>query len=231
VAFENEAYAYDGREWRCAAKTELTPWAGALAGFLIKRMEAKLRQAARFHYPLAAEAARMLGENRLPRARLRALLCSEEFARSVDAAVEAFTQSRFRGQEAGGRGRDLPPVTVDYAKLPEIRREAMELTERLIVEDNEQFTMNNEPLTMEETPDGDDSLRISHCSLKEALSPAQAAILDSLAAGENAPMSELELEAINAVALEVLGDTLLYTEEEQARVYEEYARGWKEGRL
>ena len=251
VAFAGEKYAYDGRAWRCAARTELSPFAGPLAGFLIKRMEMRLRQAARFPYPLTADPAQMLGKALPHRGKLRALLGvaqSEEFLRALDAAVEAFAQthdlSGLRGQETGGRRRaplppdssPLPPVSVvrvDFSKLPQIRREAREMTERLIVEESEELTMNNEQLTIMNECPVIGQMSVVPSSLREALSPAQIAIVEYLIAGEGAPppMDELALEGINEAALEVLGDTLIDVLEDVPYVYEEYVSKWKEGGL
>jgi len=239
-----EKYIYDGREWRCAAKTELTPHAGALAGFLIKRMEMRLRQAVRFHYPLTAAPAQMLGKALPPRGKLRDLLCSEEFTRAIDKAVEDFAQahdlSRLRGQAAAGRRRaplpseassmvpapPPPPVKVDFAKLPEIRAQAREMTERLIVEDNAECLMLNAELAAPQPV-------ISADNLRDALTIAQAAVVDYLCTGGGAPppMDELALEAINEIALDVLGDTLIDINDDVPVVHGEYAVKWKEGAL
>jgi hypothetical protein len=232
-------------------------------------MEMRLRQAARFPYPLTADPAQMLGKALPHRGKLRALLSvaqSEEFVRALDAAVEAFAQahdlSGLRGQDTGGRKRaPLPPdfsslapvapVRVDFSKLPQIRREAQEMTERLIVEEElEEFTMKNEQWVTKCAVDSLSQTRISglriqnECpasgqlavvpsSLREALSPAQIAIVEYLIAGEGAPppMDELVLEGINEIALEVLGDTLIDVLEDVPYVYEEYVSKWKEGVL
>jgi len=132
-----------------------TAFASAFASFLLKRMEQRLRELARFPYHITADPAQMMGaaaqqRGNAPRNRkkLHAFVCSRALSGAIDQAVE---ESGVRIQvsvEARGRRQAAPPpeppsppkpvhVTVDFTQLDRIRDEAREMTELLIVEDDE----------------------------------------------------------------------------------------------
>ena len=199
--------------------------------------------------------AQMLGKSLPLRGKLRELLLSEEFIRAIDAAIDAFAGthdlSPLRGDAPQNRRRKEqavpeeaaplppPPVTVDFARLPEIRAAAREMTERLIVEEEEPVGAATKPPVeimhpISISPGGLQATPTATAdSLRDTLTSAQAAIVDYLCTGEGAPplMDELTLEGINEVALDVLGDTLIDMDEDVPYVYEEYVTKWKEGAL
>jgi len=126
--------------------------APALAGFLLKRMEQRLRERAHYPYAVKADPAQMLSHALRGRGKLRAFLASGALTAAIDAAVEAFAQENDLSVLAGSRKphavqkpAPLPPappgpppeVKIDFALLPKIRAQADEMTEMLIVEEEE----------------------------------------------------------------------------------------------
>ena len=212
------------------------PYAPALAGFLLKRMEQKLREKVNYPYSVKANAVQMAGHALKGRSRLRAFLASGALEKAVDAAVEAFSKGNDLSILAGGKRytsakkavapplpaepEPLPPVEIDFALLPRIREEARELTERLIVEEEEECTMPN--------AEREETQPVVHSSLYEALSPEQIAMIERLCEGTGV-FSEIAIEGVNEIALEIFGDTLIEMDEDgRPRVIEEYRDSWKE---
>jgi len=219
------------------------PCAPALAGFLLKRMEQRLRERVSYPYAVQADAVRMVGPALKGRSRLRAFLAGGALAGAIDGAVDGFAQENdlrplagARKQGSGKRGAAPPPpappepppeVKVDFALLPQIRREADEVAERLTVEDDE---MRNERCRTHLQCVCGNEEPIAHSSLLEALTPEQIAIVEFLCGGggDSPYMDGIAVEGINEVALEVFGDTLIEAHEDGFRVIEEYRENWKE---
>ena len=217
------------------------PCAPALAGFLLKRMEQRMRERVNYPYAVKADAARMLGPALQGRKKLRAFLASGALSTAIDAAVDAFAQETDLSVLAGSRRKiaakkpvfmppepsspspEPPPeVKIDFALLPKIREEARALTEQLIVEDEPAYVIPNAKLR--ETPPA------VYASLHEALSPEQIAIVAFLGEGKGPPppFDEIAIEAINEVALEVFGDTLIEGHEDGFMIIDEYRDSWRD---
>ena len=229
------AFKQAGLNLRSEMRTDCAP---ALAGFLLKRMEQKLREKVSYPYAVKANAAQMVGHTLKGRSKLRAFLASGTLTAAIDAAVDGFAKANDLSVLAGSKRyspekkaaspplpaepEPLPPVEIDFALLPRIREEARELTERLIVEEEEECTIHNAQCTIEETP------IVGQSSLYEALSPDQIAVIERLCEGTGV-FSEIAIEGINEIALEIFGDTLIETDEDgRPRVIEEYRDSWKE---
>ena len=214
------------------------PGAPALAGFLLKRMEQRLRERVNYPYAVAADPVRMVHPAIKGRGRLRAFLASGSLTAAIDAAVDAFAKENDLSVLAGSKKphamqkpAPLPPelpdpppeVKIDFALLRKIRAQADEMTEMLIVE---------EPLgeiTLAPLAEGG-CRAAAGGSLIEALTSAQIAIVEYLCAGEGIPpvFDEIAIEEINEVALEVFGDTLIESGEEGFKLIDEYRDSWKE---
>jgi hypothetical protein len=217
------------------------PCAPALAGFLLKRMEQRMRLRAGFPYAIAADPARMLGHALQGRKRLRAFLASGALAAAIDEAVDGFAKendlSVLAGSKKPGPAKTTSPplpapppapppeVKIDFALLPKIRAQADEMTEMLIVEE-EPVGMADKPPAQKGHSGGKNA---APTGLYGALSPAQSAIVEYLCTGKGVPpaMDEIAIEAINEVALEVFGDTLIEADEEGFMVIEEYRESWR----
>ena len=215
------------------------PCAPALAGFLLKRMEQRMRVRAHYPYAIAADPARMLAHAPQGRKKLRAFLASGALEKAIDAAVDGFAKENdlsvlggSKRQEARGKTKaplpqeppgPPPEVRIDFALLPKIRAQADEMTEMLLVEEEEIRNENAECRNIE-------AEQVMYSSLREALSLEQIAILEYLCTGEGMPppMDEIAIEAINEAALEVFGDTLIEAGEDGFQIIEEYRESWKE---
>jgi len=210
----------------------LTPFAGPFASFLLKRMEQRLRELSRFPHTITAAPEKMLGGAVKHRKRLHNFAC-KDLARLIDQAVAASgvrmqvpaQGARSKRQEARYAPLPEPPpvpvhVTVDFVQLDRIRDEAREMTELLIVEDEgEMKNENAESRNIRET--------YSDCLfLREALSPAQIAAIDSIVA-HTGVVDELAIEAINEIALEIIGDNII----EGNQLHDEYVEAWNKGEL
>jgi hypothetical protein len=107
------------------------------------------------------------------------------------------------------------PVSIDFSRLADIRCQAAEMTELLIVDDeiiNKHAECRNAVI--------EDS-----ATLMQALSSEQTALVNRLIDGGAA--SELDIDTINEVVWAILGDNLI----EHGQVIEEYVQAWKEGSL
>ena len=215
------------------------PPAPALAGFLLKRMEQRLRERVRYPYSLRANPVQMVCPALKGRNRLRAFLATGALTAAIDAAVDEFAQINDLSPLAGVRrqgGGVRPPapslpaeppppppeVKIDFALLPEIRAQANALTELLIVEDD------GEPVGAAILPPGSSQAGGMHAA-PTAFTPEQIAILAYLSAGEGNPnIDDIAVEAINEIALETIGDTLIEAHENGYKIIEEYRESWKE---
>ena len=201
------------------------PNAPALAGFLLKRMEQGLRERARYPYAISADPLRMVSP--APH-RLRAFLASGALTGAIDGAVDQFARENDLSVLAGGKryapGRKAPPpppappepppeVRIDFALLPKIREEARELTEQLIVEEEEPVEA---------------VFSLSEDKKQAKFTPEQIAIIESLCGGRKTGADEIAVEGINEVALEIFGDTLIESDGDGFRVIEEYRESWRE---
>ena len=218
------------------------PCAPALAGFLLKRMEQRMRERAGFPYALRADAARMVTQGR---GRLRAFLATGALAGAVDAAVDAFAQENDLSCLAGSKRQAAvktsapppepeppPEVEIDFSLLPKIRAEARAVTERLTVEEEDNaacFMQRSCHDRREPHAALGETQPAAHSSLYDALPPEQRAIVEYLCVGEGIPpaMDEMTIESINEAALEVFGDTLIEAGEDGFQVIEEYRENWR----
>jgi len=239
LAAASDAFARDGFDLHrlMLHSGEVTPFAGAFASFLLKRMEQRLRELARFPYSITADARQMMGPATKHRKKLHIFICSRALPDAVDRAVEASgirvtvsVEARGKRQEARNVLPPAPPpppkpVKVDFSQLERIREEAREMTELLIVEDEEPVgAAICRPQIHTPTTQTD---------LHTALSQEQISIINYLVTGEGIPpnIDEIAVEAINELALDILGDTIIEAGGDTPYLYEDYVEQWKEGTL
>jgi|GEM_PF-2534417 len=149
------------------------------------------------------------------------------------------------------------PVTIDFAQLDDIRHQAAEMTELLLVEDalplspavtspssatpqmqafpgtpaegdkaaRRKFVENDKSDSLPPSSRGDAATAAGGSNLHAALTPAQTATVNAMLAGSTA--SELDIDAINEIAWQVMGDNLI----EHGQIISEYINAWKEGTL
>ncbi|MCL2106868.1 MAG: TerB N-terminal domain-containing protein [Oscillospiraceae bacterium] len=226
-----------------AEEVRLSPSAPALLGYLLRRMESRLRALARFPYPLGADPAACMLRFRDSQPALYRLVCGESFGASIDLAADRqfaardsgfameFDWPRPRRHEKKAPQKPVfeepPPepvkVRVDFSQLDRIRGEARALTELLLVEDasaEESLPQKEEaqaiPANYSENP---------WQALRASMGDEQRRCVDFLS-GAGAippPMDEILLESVNELALDYIGDTLI----EDEKMHEEYRIPWK----
>jgi len=210
---------------------ELTPFAAAFAGFLLKRIEQQLRTLAHFPRPLSADSARMLEPATKHQSKLNSFVSASVLTNAIDQAVEQAAMGKIKPAGANNNIRlqeallpelqkEPMSVTINFARLDHIRRQADELTELLLVEEDATETAATSKQPEPERPD-------AQVSLVQTLSQEQVQLIDALIAGQGLPIDEVSMEAINDIALDVMGDTLI----ESGAVVEDYKQAWKEGTL
>jgi len=197
----------------------ITSFASVFATFLFKRIEQRLREMAGFPFKVTAEVGRLAKQAHL--------------AEIIDEAVIQSAKGKVKRLPAGN-AENAPvcdsnastapveppkPVSVDFTRLDGIRKQAAEMTERLIVEEEENEKAEDFKLEIV-------SPVPSHINLFAALSAEQIVLVNALIDGTGTA-SELEIEAINELALDIIGDNLI----EGNQVYPEYIQAWKEGTL
>ncbi|MDR2754059.1 MAG: hypothetical protein LBB50_07105, partial [Oscillospiraceae bacterium] len=208
--------------------------ANAVATFLLKRMEQRLREHADYPYPLSAIPSKMFKNTAQNQRRLHTFLCADTLANAVDDAVDAFARTHDitplraaprppkpkksgtnHKNEAPGLAQEPAsppkPVKINFARLERIRAEAAEMTERLLTEAAE------EDVPPAKTPPPLTKNFVGE-SFYRTLAPAQIAFLE---AGRFE--DELLVEEINAIALDCFGDTLI----EGGKLIEDY-ENWRE---
>ncbi|MDR1927666.1 MAG: TerB N-terminal domain-containing protein [Oscillospiraceae bacterium] len=254
---EDAEYFFTGKDWLCRRRPRLSLCAPALAGFLLKRMEARLRQTLRFPYKLTAEPRQMLFRASAYSPKLQSLLCAPDFARAIDRAVETFAQThdlqvllnptrqhkqrarkngRPANEERGaGAAEPAKPIKIDFSRLPQIRAEAAKLTEKLIVEEAQEESPSppQEAAALSPPePHNFTSEAESWKALRAAMDEAQLRLVDFLCGASGLPphMDELLLEEINELALEYIGDTLFDAAAAPPALFEEYRTAWKNTR-
>ena len=238
MAVGGERYLSTGGAWICLEQPELPAWAAAFAAFLLKRMEQNLRLHAGYPYPLSAQQIAL--KNAMKNYPKAAKIVSENaLAEAVDAAVQRFRQMHDVSALVQGKPKTrkkiadetpevpfVPPkVSVDFSQLDRIRAEARDITESLIVEEEELETAEEQaeqmaPIEPMTGTDWDDFYR--------ALNEAQRLCVAALADGKLCEVDALFVEEINELALDYIGDNLIDTAEEMSYIYEEYVSKWRE---
>ncbi|MDR1465683.1 MAG: TerB N-terminal domain-containing protein [Oscillospiraceae bacterium] len=245
-----ERYEYAGGLWRCRLTAKTPSAAGALVGFLLKRMEARLRLLTRGKYRLTAEPAPLL--RTLGRGKLYDLAASGALGIVVDEAADAWAAGQDLSLFAEAQRQKAPkpvaqpeprpapppPVTIDFSQLDRIRGEAAETQRKLTVAAEEEIREAEAaprqvswevPGSVAELfrsvrPSSADDPVAALCA---ALSPEQRRAVAEILAGTPAPPDELTMEAINELALDFLGDTLLDAAVFPPVMHEDYRAAWQ----
>lgn len=228
VLSEKEIYLCTNNSWTYS--TVLTTDAGKrFTGYLMKQMEAVLRQLTNYKYKLSANVDMIAPE-------LRQQLCLAGIP--IEQLVERSVRTFYR--EA-----TKTVVVVDDAALARIREEALKTQEALIVEEAERLAEVPVPpaslpielplVATEDTPSPsteDDSafgfaLTSSWQALKDALSVTELQALSVILRGENLKqfaddshmMLEVLADGINEKAMDFIGDNIL---DEEFCIYADY---------
>lgn len=244
----DEVYTYSGSEWSRRSSVKLDMAASHLIGFILKRMESKMREILKFKYKLSANgetAAEKIPNNTQNQVQIAKLMKSPEFGDLIDRAVVEYFQKNHPGVFSNPDTVYKKPVkvNVDFSKLEQIRNEASEIQDKLLISQEEP----------DEAKRADNASAVTHNNSKEQDRPAPIAesanewdrlisnltdmqkkaiftILTGQAVSdklqllstENHLLTEVLLESINEAALEHVGDNIIETGESPVYVYDEY---------
>lgn len=245
----DDIYTYSGSEWSRRSSVKLDMAASHLIGFILKRMEAKMREIVKFKYKLSADGQTMaekIPNNTQNQVQITRLMKSPDFGDLIDrTVVEYFQKNHPRVFSNPDAIYEKPvKVNIDFSKLAQIRNEASEIQGKLLIQQEEaveaKITANESsvlifgaakkqscPAPISESATEWDILI---ANLTDAQKDAILIILTGqvvsdklqLLSAENHLLTEVLLESINEAALEHVGDNVIETGESPVYVYDEY---------
>lgn len=244
----NETYTFSGSEWSRRTSVRLDMAASHLIGFILKRMESKMREILKFKYKLSANgetAAEKIPNNTHQHVQITTLMKSPDFGDLIDRTVVEYFQKNHPGVFSNPETVYTKPVkvNVDFSKLAQIRNEASEILEKLSItqEEPDKANMADDASTVnydnlikmgKPTPNVESAnewggLVANFTDMqKKAISIILAGQAVSnqlqLLSAENHMLTEVLLESINEAALEHIGDNIIETGESPVYVYDEY---------
>jgi len=223
VLTEKEVYRCKDNSWRYTS-VMLADNGQQLIGYILKEMEVSLRQIIKFKYKLTANVNMCDDKSLAAFARMNVFL--PEF---VSTCVKEFYAEFTR-----------KIVTVDTQNLQQIRRDALQTQEKLIVDEEAQQVSREvaAPVSQEmptpspasETDAAEEEVVLDAWSkLKATLAPVELEALTLLVDGESIKdfamqkmmMLEVLVDGINDKAMDCIGDAVLEIEEE-VLIFEEY---------
>ncbi|MCL2336197.1 MAG: TerB N-terminal domain-containing protein [Firmicutes bacterium] len=137
---EFDVYVHLGTRWVRQSYATLNAAASYLIGYILRRMESKMREIVKFKYKLSVDAEAMV--HRMPPntknyLQVAQLILAEEFGNLIDQTVLAYFQRHYPGVFNDPRSiyEQPAPVKVDFSKLEQIRSDAAEIQGKLLVTD------------------------------------------------------------------------------------------------
>ena len=209
VISENEIYICNNNQWTYS--TSITTENGKqFIGYVMKQMEAVLRQLTKYKFKLTASVGMINPETT---AMLQSLGIFID--KTVQSAVKEFYKEATK-----------IIVTVDHSSLARIRQEALETQESLIVEEQPEPLVSESAAAPPDEAVSDDASDIWN-SLKLALTEIEMQALTLILQGENLKafaddhniMLEVLADGINEKAMDHIGDNLL---DDELAIYEDY---------
>lgn len=239
----NESYECKNGFWFASAIPENNPIAPQVAGYIIKRIEARLREAFSFKYKLSPNINKLIAS--LPSNRsanighlVIAALRNPAFDQIIDKTVSAYCQThRLAKSQMDHKVKAAPvtpvEITINTAILASIRKSAAENQERLLVnaEDETQVMIEiaQEPVVADIA---DSSGWLGLYGQMTAIDKQVLAIvlsgedtlakLRTLSQASGGLMVEVMIERVNELALESIGDNIMASSTEEVTIYDEY---------
>jgi hypothetical protein len=234
-----ERYEYKRGKWSCLKPQMFNLVGSMLLGYVIKRMEAKMRAILRYKHRLSPNTRSVitaLQNSGVKSKRIYELLEDPLLDQTIDQAVVSFFNDNLTLLKGSGTAPRRVVVSIDVNKLDKIRSEALDIQEKLIVSDEAlpveetipQQTPPPEPVSVDS--EGEDEWTC----LKADLSPVQRQAIGVILSGrdvtekllslatENGMLVEVLLEEVNEKALEYIGDNIIETLETPVYIYEDY---------
>jgi len=222
----------------------------AVMGYIIKRMEAKMRVITRFKFKLSPNTSSVISTLKYSNYKNKALytlLADPKFDEIIDNSVVAYFQKNHPRVFNNSNAPYEKPVVVeiDTSKLDKIRSEAEEIQEKLTIateveEMINDITINNMPTVVEEKIIVDNAAKNEWEQLFYNLSSVQRLTITTILsnsrfddklselAKQNNVLVEVLLESINEIALECVGDNIIETSETPIYIYEDYIENIEE---
>jgi len=234
VLCSKEIYSYKNGEWFCEAMPVKDTTGANLVGYILKRMEMKIREAVKYKNKLSVDGSSVA--DKLTTSSLKEIILNPKFDQSIDEAVvlylkhnnsQVFTNPDVLFQKA-------VEVTIDTSKLDKIRKEADETREKLIVEEEvskqsiaTEFNDENSDAEIEQDSNNTDnaSSKLSELQVKVLnilINEAQSIPSILVLSQKHKILPEVILESINEVFLDLIGDNIIETDDENPFIYEEY---------
>ena len=218
---KREVYQCENNRWTFKSAI-LSEEGKQLIGYMMKEMESSLRKLTKFKYKISANPNTSGEKNRAKLEKIGII-----FPHFIEQCVEEFHVESTRIE-----------VSVDVTNLGQIRQEALQTQEKLIVPEAEEVIGREEVLeTQEETLEQEvTNAEITPPldtwqALKESLTKIELEALNMILAGanikkfaaENSVMLEVLVDEINQKAIDFVGDAILELDwDESIVVYEEY---------
>lgn len=237
VLCSNEIYSFKKNEWICELMPEKDSTGAILIGYIIKRMEVKMREILKYKYKLSADVSTV--SERLINHLVKTAVEDPKFCQTIDAAVENFFKEKYPQVFTNPNAPFEEPVKVviDKSKLNKIRQDAENIRDKLTVEDVDARDVPDTqlPAMVHEKQQSDNPIA-ELCSMindiqREAIKiilnePLSMPLLIKLSV-ENKVMTEVLLDSINELSIDIIGDNIIETSEENPFIYDEYINGIK----
>jgi hypothetical protein len=238
----NESYECKNGEWFCLSFPQRNPAGAHIAGYIIKRIEARMREITQFKYKLSPDVSALI--DALPSGTMKdkqvllPLLANPSFDRTIDDAVSEYFKANHPRVFADPQSIFTEPVKVniDTTQLDAIRKNAAGNQERLTVpSDDEGVEIGFAPKAVEPPLPIDENMSGGWDGLYAQMAKMDKQALSIILAGENITdkllalsqengglMVEVMVETINELALRCVGDNIIESSGGNVNVYNEY---------
>jgi hypothetical protein len=243
---ENEVYYCNNGEWSCHIVQ--SDYIGVqISGYILKRMEAKVRLITGYKYKLSPNIKTVISSlsycSNFSK-HLNKVLSNPDFDATIDMTVQSYFNIDYPNINKINLKAEVAPnikIEIDTKKLEQIRKESLQIQERLIVEDDVPEELENSHLpNVEESflekimPANIDECNewvILHQSLSQYQIEAIKVIYDEnnvsnqlkdIARVSGDGLAEVLLEGINQIAIDCIGDNIIETANLPVYIYEDY---------
>ncbi len=237
VLCSNEIYSFKKDEWTCELMPEKDSTGSILIGYIIKRTEVKMREILKYKYKLSADVSTIT--KRLINHLVKTAVEDPRFSQTIDNAVENFFKEKYPQVFTNPNAPIEEPVKViiDKSKLDKIRQDAEHIRDKLTVEDVDvaDTPSVSSPVIVNEKEQSDNPID-EFCSMvndiqKEAITiilnePLSMPSLIKLSV-KHKIMTEVLLDSINELSIDIIGDNIIETSEENPFIYDEYVNAIK----
>lgn len=237
VLCENESYQYQNNNWECILSPEGNPMGISIVGYVLKRMEARIRESMKFKYKLSPNINSLLKNNSFgtvnPKQVIKAI-SDPCFDSTIDNAVYEYFKNKNSSIVVTPPTAMPTHIHVDVKLLDNIRQKAFENQQKLtVVEASENqyifdLQVNTDEQNLNQEGEWD--------NLFKNLSYIQIQVIEIILSGKDTTKRlreiadnsgqfiEVLIESINEQSIQFINDNIINIENDMIYIYDEYIK-------